>query len=1702
MSDSRYTNGIDAASAASASYHTQSSSMGQSDGGSSYYFNIAHDTNDLNPAIADMDLSQQTSPASTSHQRLFIPSAVPMAQSRSHDPTAHHQSTTPTHTRDNSAHQQPLRPSTSFGNGVAGDSSTSRNRADMDRIKSRAVDPGWSWEKEREKYETAGSIRSNSVESRPSLPSRGSSRRTPRLDTASVSKSTDAPQSCTATRYSTTSNVASPHNLQAPPNPISGATHERAAPATAKANANANANANVNATSSTPTNVASSSTTSSASSQVHKPAHPVQPASTSGTSSRRRDQTCQACGKVMTGQFVRALGSVYHLDCFRCNDCNKVVAAKFFPATDDMVDSSATGRLFPLCETDYFRRLDLICAKCSGALRGSYITALGRKFHVEHFTCSVCPTVFGPQDSYYEHDGDVFCHFHYSTRFAIKCTGCKTAILKQFVEINRNNTDEHWHPECYMIHKFWNIKLCPTGSTPKDGAAALAQVAAESSADSPALSQPSQVEAVESSPGQSAPSRAEPSPDATEIEAAETPSSLKHKQKQMEERVYRIWTVLSAFEESSAACISEMLRHVSSGRYLGGVRMAEKFILHVEILFSAIDDLETNFRKQQAKGISHIREARMLCKKIVNFFSLLSHTQETGARRMGITQELLSLVTGLAHYLKILIRIALTGALKLDREYGNEDALHWFLSQLAFSAKLGSITADDKQGTQSPNTNTVGPDGRWYGYKSLPRSTSSGSSENGEAATDLCVACGSTVEEECLRIGVNLRWHSNCLKCSTCQRPAMRQGTSSRKQPDPAAGAPEAMPASQFGLDSKRRHAVANAAGQNGARAASTSGSWSHACFCPSCTNGIKVRMGFESVTRLEQYAFLLRVALNRLFALLRKRGVVPPSPPVNASRRMGEADASTSHAGGSAEDDEEVSMHEAYRDSQDIKRMKSVNLNRKLSTKAKVPRISTVVGSPSGRQTQTSDTQRPSPSDSGLQMDSRQSPRQVSPGSSPRESSSPFQRDGTSSREPSPSRRPRQPQQSHNLQQQPSSQKQQVFQPVQQHLPFAMPSGHQPPQLGIAGRWSPSNLEPGSIVPIRPAFARHNTDVKIREDGPVRQASGDELQRDTRSEDGITLADIPHILEAEQAREQHRPLPLEGTRCISELSALELFIVRHMAVMYLQQSALRDHVNLDDLIEFIETRKNTFWGKIFKGGKDKKEIKKKGVFGIPLEILVERNGADSTLGASAAHLRVPSFIDDVICAMKQMDLSVEGIFRKNGNIRRLKELSEALDRDSSQVNLLDDNPVQLAALLKKFLRELPDPLMTFKLHKLFVMSQKLESEAERHRILHMVTILLPKGHRDTMEVLFAFLKWVASFSHIDEETGSKMDLPNLATVICPNILYSKGSDPTKDETFLANRAVSYLLEHQDEMWKVPEELEAVLLDKELMNSSADLTSRDILKKCEKYARLRQQRGGGVGMGRNGSGGPLHSGELQNRHRPDVHPPTTMRQVHQREQLHFQQQQQQVQLQMQMQQQGQGQGQGNRQYSSSNGASTPLGTEFSRSPDTQNQGPWSAGAVPPSNHFGVSPTERTTPAPGSSGHGNLANKQLGSMPPPPASAGAGSGGVQQQGGNNIGYANPGSGYYQGQVQQQQQQQVTMQSVPQPSAAAAAAATTTTTATATATGGVSQPQQSAFQQQQQQHGQAQSQSLSQDYAYDRFYRNGNGNGNGDGPVEQN
>jgi hypothetical protein len=46
-----------------------------------------------------------------------------------------------------------------------------------------------------------------------------------------------------------------------------------------------------------------------------------------------------------------------------------------------------------------------------------------------------------------------------------------------------------------------------------------------------------------------------------------------------------------------------MLRHVSDGLYLEAIRMAEGTVLHVEVLFATIDDLEWHFASLDAKGM-------------------------------------------------------------------------------------------------------------------------------------------------------------------------------------------------------------------------------------------------------------------------------------------------------------------------------------------------------------------------------------------------------------------------------------------------------------------------------------------------------------------------------------------------------------------------------------------------------------------------------------------------------------------------------------------------------------------------------------------------------------------------------------------------------------------------------------------------------------------------------------------------------------------------------------------------------------------------------------------------------------------------------------------------------------------------------------------------------------------------------------------
>ena len=205
------------------------------------------------------------------------------------------------------------------------------------------------------------------------------------------------------------------------------------------------------------------------------------------------------------------------------------------------------------------------------------------------------------------------------------------------------------------------------------------------------------------------------------------------------------------------------------------------------------------------------REAKLLCKKIVAFFSLLSKNQETGVKKLGVTQELLSLVTSLAHYLKLLIRISLQGALKLEREQQNVEGLNRFLDELG---DLESIKEADKS-----------------------LDLTAGVSGLADQASDLCYECKLPIEEECVKLG-QYRWHIKHLSCDNCH--------------------------TDLGEDLG-------------------SALWSgheRRVICRRCveerSHATDAVDGAKHITKLQQYVYLLRVALARLLSVLRAGGTLP----------------------------------------------------------------------------------------------------------------------------------------------------------------------------------------------------------------------------------------------------------------------------------------------------------------------------------------------------------------------------------------------------------------------------------------------------------------------------------------------------------------------------------------------------------------------------------------------------------------------------------------------------------------------------------------------------------------------------------------------------------------------------------------------------------------------------------------------------------
>ncbi|NWI61309.1 LPXN protein, partial [Calyptomena viridis] len=89
---------------------------------------------------------------------------------------------------------------------------------------------------------------------------------------------------------------------------------------------------------------------------------------------------CQGCEHPVTDNYLSALQGVWHPECFVCAECLSGFAGGSFFELE--------GR--PYCELHFHQRQGTICHGCGRPVTGRCITAAGRKYHPEHFTCTYC----------------------------------------------------------------------------------------------------------------------------------------------------------------------------------------------------------------------------------------------------------------------------------------------------------------------------------------------------------------------------------------------------------------------------------------------------------------------------------------------------------------------------------------------------------------------------------------------------------------------------------------------------------------------------------------------------------------------------------------------------------------------------------------------------------------------------------------------------------------------------------------------------------------------------------------------------------------------------------------------------------------------------------------------------------------------------------------------------------------------------------------------------------------------------------------------------------------------------------------------------------------------------------------------------------------------------------------------------------------
>ncbi|XP_070783044.1 rho GTPase-activating protein 44-like [Enoplosus armatus] len=198
--------------------------------------------------------------------------------------------------------------------------------------------------------------------------------------------------------------------------------------------------------------------------------------------------------------------------------------------------------------------------------------------------------------------------------------------------------------------------------------------------------------------------------------------------------------------------------------------------------------------------------------------------------------------------------------------------------------------------------------------------------------------------------------------------------------------------------------------------------------------------------------------------------------------------------------------------------------------------------------------------------------------------------------------------------------------------------------------------------------------------------------------------------------------------------------------------------------------------------------------YGKPLEEHLALSGRDIAFPIEAC---VTMLLE---CGMQE-----EGLFRVAPSASKLKKLKASLDCGVLDVQEYSADPHAIAGALKSYLRELPEPLMTYELYNDWIQASNIQDQDKRLQALLSACEKLPPANNNNFKYLIKFLSKLTEYQDVN-----KMTPGNIAIVLGPNLLWMHNEgNITEMMTTVSLQIVGIIepiIQHAD--WFFPGEIE------------------------------------------------------------------------------------------------------------------------------------------------------------------------------------------------------------------------------------------------------------------------------------------------------